>query len=188
MTPDNKDQYDDTELFRRFALFGVSTKGEHFDTQISRIEEICNVDGNVVMLELAPNYEQCVHEGLLKPNTYLKIADRWKERCSKIIAGDQELTIPENPDWLVSLVMGESYFYPDWNREEIMRANIVKEKPDIVIVGNGNSDLIKDHFPHAYYIVFEINGRYSASSTGHNRGIHRWHNPNKIITLPSREE
>ena len=185
MAQDNKDKSNDTELFHKFALFGISNQKKHFDTQISRIEEICNVDDKAIMLELAPNYEQCVHEGLLNPNTYLKIADRWKERCSKIIAGDQELIIPENPNWLVSLVMGESYFYPDWNREEIMRGNIVNKKPDIVIVGNGNSDMIKDHFPHAYYTVFEIGGGYSASSTGHDSGIHEWNNPDKIIKLPN---
>ena len=186
MALDDKNQPDDTKLFRKFALFGISHQREHFDTQISRIEEICNVDGKVIMLELAPNYEQCVREGLLNPNTYMKIAGRWKERCSKIIAGDQELTIPENPNWLLSLVMGESYFYPDWKRDEVMRQNIVRERPDIVIVANGNADMIRDHFPHVYYTVFEVSGGYSASSTGHGGGIHQWHDPDKVITLPSR--
>ena len=187
MTPNEKDQHGDTELFRRFALFGISHTIEHFDIQVSRLEEICNVDGKIVMLELAPNYEEYVHKGILRPNTYMKLADRWKGRCSRIITGDQELTIPENPNWLDSLVMGEGYFYPDWNRHEIMRQNIVKERPDIVIVANGNSDTIKEHFPHAYYTVFEVRGGYSASSTGHNRGTHQWNNPDKVITLPGRE-
>lgn len=184
MTSDNESQHDIAGLFRRFALFGVSTRPKHFDLQVSRIEEICDVDGKVVMLELAPNYAELVDRGILRPNTYMSLADCWKGRYSKLVAGDQELTIPENPDWLISLIH-EGYFYPEWNREEIMRANIIKEKPDIVIVGNGNSDMIKDHFPHAYYTVFEISEGYSASFTGHDRRNHRWNNPDKVITLPS---
>ncbi|MBI2662017.1 hypothetical protein HYX11_00990 [Candidatus Woesearchaeota archaeon] len=184
MTLDNKTQHDNIGLFRRFALFGVSTIPQHFDLQVSRIEEICDIDGKVVMLELAPNYAELVEQGILQPNTYMLLAERLKGRYSKLVAGDQKLTIPENPNWLIGLI-DEYYLYPDWNREEIMRANIVKEKPDIVIVGNGNSDMIKDHFPHAYYTVFEISGGYSASLTGHNRGIHRWNNPDNVITLPS---
>lgn len=185
MISDNESQHDIAGLFRRFALFGVSTRPKHFDLQISRIEEICDVDGKVVMIELAPNYAELVTRGILRPNICMSLADRWKGRYSKLIAGDQELTIPENQDWILALAMDESYYYPKWNREKIMRENIVKEKPDIVIVGNGNSDMIKEHFPHTYYTVFEIDGGYSASSTGHDRGIHKWNNPNKVIKLPS---
>ncbi|MBU0459900.1 MAG: hypothetical protein KJ597_06920 [Nanoarchaeota archaeon] len=185
MTLDDETQHEIKGLFRRFALFGISTRPQHFDLQVSRIEEICDVDGKVVLLELAPNYAELVDQGILRPNMYVSIAEHWKGRYSKLIAGDQELTIPENPDWILGLAMGESYYYPKWNREKIMRENIVKEKPDIVIVGNGNSDMIKNHFPHAYYTVFEIDGGYSASSTGHDRGIHEWNNPGKVIKLPS---
>ena len=177
---------DDGELFRRFALFGISHNKTYLNMQASRIEEICNIDNKVIMLELAPNYETLVNQGLMKPNGYMALAERWKGRCSKLIAGDQEITLPENPDWLLALVAGESYFYPEWDRENIMVRNIVTEKPDIVIVANGNSDWIKDHFPHAYYTVFEVSRGYSASSTGHGGGIHQWHDPDKIIILPSR--
>jgi len=184
MTSSNETQQDIAGLFRKFALFGISTRPKHFDRQVSRIEEICDIDGKVVMLELAPNYAELVTKGILRPNTYMSIAERWKGRYSKLIAGDQKLTIPENPNWIMALIH-EGYLYPEWNREEMMRGNIVNEKPDIVIVGNGNSDMIKDHFPHAYYTVFEIGGGYSASSTGHDRGIHVWNNPDKIIKLPN---
>lgn len=184
MTSDNESQHYIAGLFRRFALFGVSTSPKHFDLQVSRIEEICNVDGKVVMLELAPNYAELVDQGILRSNMYISLADRWKGRYSKLVLGDQELTIPKNPNWLIGLI-NECYLYPEWNREKIMRANITKENPDIVIVGNGNSDMIKNHFPHAYYTVFEISGGYSASFTGHDRGIHRWNNPDKVISLPS---
>lgn len=185
MTLDNEVQHKTAGLFRRFALFGVSTRPEHFDLQLSRIEGICDVDGKVIMLELAPNYEELVSKGMMRPNTYMKLGEHWKGRYSKLIAGDQKITLPEKPSWIDAIVMGESYFYPEWNREEIMRKNIVAEKPDIVIVGNGNSDMIKNHFPHAYYMVFEINGGYSGSSTGHDRGNHKWNNPDKVIILPS---
>lgn len=166
-----------------FALFGISYNREHFDTQVSRIEEIVDVEGKVIMLDLPPNYEENVQRGILQPNFAMALAERYRPRCARVIAGDQEMTIPEKPDWLLSLVMGELYLYPDNRRDEIMRQNIVKEKPDIVIVGNGLSDEIKKHFPHAHYTVFEEEGGYSASSTGHNRGIHRWYKPDQIITL-----
>ncbi len=191
MTSCEKDILDESgremELFREFALFGISHNKEHFDTQVSRIEEICYVGGKVIMLELAPNYEENVCRGILKPNFAMALAERYRSRCARVIAGDQELTIPENPDWLLSLVMGESYLYPNNRRDVIMRQNIVKKRPDIVIVGNGHSDMIKEHFPHTYYTVFEERGGYSASLTGHDRGIHEWCMPNQIITLNGRD-
>lgn len=174
------------ELFRRFALFGISHKPEHFIAQVSRIEEMCEVNGKVIMLELPPNYEENVKKGILRSNCAMRLAERYRPICAKVIAGDQEMTIPEKPDWLLALVMGEMYFYPDNRREETLRRNIVEQRPDIVIVGNGLSDMIKEHFPHAYYTVFEVNRGYSASCTGHDRGIHEWYQPHHVIVL--REE
>ena len=44
MTSSNETQQDIAGLFRKFALFGISTRPKHFDRQVSRIEEICDID------------------------------------------------------------------------------------------------------------------------------------------------
>ncbi|NQU78419.1 hypothetical protein HQ545_01490 [Candidatus Woesearchaeota archaeon] len=163
-------------------LFGVTHKQEYFDRQVSKIEEICHVDGKVMMLELAPNYEENVQRGILIPNFSMALAERYRPRCSRVISGDQEITIPENPNWLLSLVMGEIYFYPDNRRDEIMRQTIERERPDIVIVGNGHSDDIKEHFPQVYYTVFQDEGGYTASWSHHGRP-HKWYRLDQLITL-----
>ena len=169
-----ENSYLSRSLFYEFALFGISHSTEHFDTQVSQIEELCRVDGKVMMLELPPNYEELVQKGILRKNCAMKLAERFRPRCARIIAGDQEVTIPENPDWVLSLVMGENYLYPNNQREGIMGQNILKERPDIVIVGNGLSNMIKEYFPNAHYTVFEVKGGY---------GNYQWDRPDNIITL-----
>src|SRR3989344_6109343 len=117
----------------KMYLFGVAHKREHFDTQVSEIEKMCDVDRRVMMLELAPNYEENVQRGVLRPNFFVALAERYRSRCSRVILGDQELTLPENPDWILSCLLGEDYFYPENRRDEIMRQAIEREQPDIVI-------------------------------------------------------
>lgn len=163
-------------------LFGVSHKKEHLEHQISFIERICSIDERVLMLELAPNYEELVRQRILKPNFFMALAERYRPRCARVICGDQELTIPENPDWLLALVLGEYYFYPDNRRDDIMIETAAKESPDIIIVGNGHSDDIKRHFPQAYYTVFERNRGYTSSWSHHGRP-HIWYRPDRIVTL-----
>ncbi len=165
----------------KFNLFGVVHKQKHFDTQIAGIKNTCSIDGKAMMLELSPNYEDNVKKGLLRKNFFVSLAELYRPRCARVICGDQELTIPENPDWILSLVLGEDYFYPDNRRDEIMIQTIERERPDIVIVGNGHSDEIKQHFPQSHYIVFQENGGYNERFS-HNRP-HNWYNPNRILTL-----
>ncbi len=162
-------------------LFGVVHKREHFDMQVSKIEEICSVDDGVMMLELAPNYEENI-PGVLQPNFFVALAERYRPRCNRVILGDQELTIPKNPDWILSCFLGEDYFYPDNRRDEIMKHTIEREQPNIVIVGNGHSDEIKEHFPKAHYTVFQENGGYTARFS-HHGSPHNWYRPKSIITL-----
>ena len=164
-------------------LFGIAYPQNFFDKQVSKIERICNMRDKVLMLELSASYEENVIKGIFKPNFACRLAERYRPICSKVILGDQEITIPENPDWILSLVMGEDYFYPDNRRDEIMRQTIERERPDIVIVGNGHSNRIKEHFFDFYYTVFEEDGGYSSSFTGHAGPQYEWNNPNKIITL-----
>lgn len=163
-------------------LFGVVHKQKHLDTQVAKIEEMCSVDGKVIMLELAPNYEENVQKGVLRPNFFVQVTQRYRPRCARVILGDQELTIPENPNWILSCVLGEGYMYPDNRRDEIMRRTIKTELPDIVLVGNGHSDEIKQHFPQAHYTVFQENGGYAARFSSHGRP-HNWHRPDLLITL-----
>ena len=144
-----------------FNLFGIVHNQRYFDMQVAKIEKICSIDGKVMMLELPPNYEENIQKGIFKKNFAVLLAECYRPRCARVISGDQELTIPENPDWILSIYLGEDYFYPDNRRDEIMRQTIERERPEIVIVGNGHSDEIKQHFPQAHYIVFEENGGYT---------------------------
>src|SRR3990167_11082685 len=111
-------------------LFGLVHKREHFDMQVSKIEEICSVDDGVMMLELAPNYEENI-PGVLQPNFFVALAERYRPRCNRVILGDQELTIPKNPDWILSCFLGEDYFYPDKNNLHLKNSLI--SSPDFLV-------------------------------------------------------
>lgn len=163
-------------------LFGVTHNQEYFEVQISKIENICNTKGKSIMLELYPNYLENIEKGICKKSFFPLLAEYYEKRGNRIILGDQAPTIPENPDWILSMVLGENYFYPDNKRDEIMIQTIEREHPDIVIVGNGHADEIKQRFPDVNYIVFEPKGGYTAKWS-HHGSPHIWNKPNRIITL-----
>lgn len=162
-------------------LFGVIHNREHLDRQIAVIEAISlGVKGKSIMLELAPNYEINVQNGILHPNFFMALRDHFRSRCSQVICGDQELTIPENPNWLIAAIFGEDYYYPLNQRDETMISNAKTENPDIIVVGNGHSDCLKKSFPDAYYTVFQPKGGYRSS---HNSHHNTWYKPNRIISI-----
>lgn len=160
-------------------LFGVVHQREHLDSQITEIGYHVR-EGDSMVIELAPNYEQLVQQEICRPNFFMALRDHFRSRCSRIICGDQNPTIPENPNWFIAAFLGEDYFYPDNRRDEVIATTILAEKPDIVVVGNGHSDDVKIQFPEAYYTVFQPKG---GCTEGHHGRRKEWHRPNRIISL-----
>lgn len=162
-------------------LFGVVHSHEHLDRQIAEIEQH-GIDGKSMMLELAPNYDALVSKRETAPIRkpfFVALREQFRSRCSRVICGDQDLTIPDNPEWILAALLGEDYFYPDNHRDRTM-ANVIKaEKPDIVVVGNGHSEYLKSCFPEADHTVFQPEHGYP-DRYGRRR---IWHNADQIISL-----
>ncbi len=160
-------------------LFGVLHQSEHLSRQVDEIGN--HVDqGSTMLIELAPNYQTFVEQEILRPNFFMAIRDYFRSRCSRVICGDQELTIPKDPCWWAAALIGEDYFYPNNIRDEVIATTILAEKPDIVVVGNGHSDELKEQFPQAYYTVFQPQG---GCTVGHHGRRKEWYRPNRIISL-----
>jgi len=170
----------------RFYLFGVDHTFAYLDEQVACIEaRVGCFKGRKIMLELAPNNEKLVREGRIKKGFFLTLAEHYRSVGAEVICGDQNLTIPENVG-LEVLLIGEQIFYPNNRRDEIIRRKISRRSPHIVIVGNGHSDEIKEHFPNTYYTVLQPKGGYEASWS-HHGSPHVWHDPDEVITLQSQK-
>lgn len=169
-------------------LFGVVHDETYFYAQISVIEILCNnVKDKKILLELAPNAEKYIKEGVLHHSFFSNLAEYYRNMGAQVICGDQNLTIPKNKDssdWLLAVYIGESFFYPNNKRDIIIRQKIRRYSPEIIIVGNGHSDEIKQHFPELNYVVFQKNGGHQSPYSHHGR-IHEWYKPDRVISLPT---
>ena len=162
---------------RSLYLFGVAHEMRYFDQQIAAIEAtVGDIQGKVLMLELAPNYDEAIRKKILRPSFFTSMREHFKDKCSEILCGDQELTLPDHPvdeaELLVAMCMGERYFWPDNRRDEVMINNIHNKKPDIFIAGNGHTDEIRRVNWRCLYTVFKEKGQ-----------SHQWYKPDRVITL-----
>ena len=158
-------------------LFGVLHEMKYLENVVLCIDEYFPTPPTSLMAELPPSWDDLVHRGASR-NFFSALVDLYRQKGTRIIYGNKNKYVaPESEDGMVGAIIEMMLSrHPGYVRDmsEGMRQTIDEERPELVAIGGGHADQIRDEFPNAYYVAFL---KRSETTT------YRPNRPNRVVLL-----